>query len=102
MPGSETALEELTCTVFGDLLQQGQVAKVADDLYCGADSLEDLLKVWRQVPAALQCCSLNLSATKTIVSLVQTSILGWVWHHGPTGASPLCISALASCLPPKT
>ncbi|KAJ8377293.1 hypothetical protein AAFF_G00261420 [Aldrovandia affinis] len=43
MPGSETALEELTCRVFGELLEQGHVAKVADDLYCGANTLEDLL-----------------------------------------------------------
>ena len=30
MPGSETALEELTCRVLGHLV----VAKIADDLYC--------------------------------------------------------------------
>ena len=30
MPGSETALEELTCRVFGHLV----VPKIADDLYC--------------------------------------------------------------------
>ncbi len=43
MPGSGTVLEELTCHIIGELLQQGQVTKVADDLYCGADTLEDLL-----------------------------------------------------------
>ncbi len=77
MPGSETALEEFTCRVFGDLLEQGHVAKVADDLYCGADTLENLLAVWRRVLSALQHCGLNLSATKTTVAPVQTSILGW-------------------------
>ena len=30
MPGSETALEELTCRVLGHLV----VPKIADDLYC--------------------------------------------------------------------
>jgi len=34
MPGSETALEELTCRILGDLAEQGHVAKVADDLHC--------------------------------------------------------------------
>ncbi len=48
MPSSETALEELTCHMLGDLLQQGQVAKVADDLYGGAGTLEDLLAVWKK------------------------------------------------------
>ena len=102
MPGSETALEELTCRVFGDLLEKGHVAKVADDLYCGADSLEDLLAVWRQVLCALQRCSLNLSPTKTTVAPVQTNILGWVWRQGTIRASPHRISALAACPPPKT
>ena len=33
MHGSETALEELMCRILGDLLQEGVVAKLADDLY---------------------------------------------------------------------
>ena len=43
MPGSETALEELTCRVLGDLLEEGVVTKLADDLYCGGDTPEELL-----------------------------------------------------------
>ena len=35
LPGSETALEELMCRVLGDLIQDGCVAKLADDLYGG-------------------------------------------------------------------
>ena len=38
MPGSETALEELMCRVLDDCLKDGVAAKLADDLYCGADS----------------------------------------------------------------
>ena len=47
MPGSETALEELMCSVLGDLIHEGVVAKIADDLYCGADSPEELLQNWK-------------------------------------------------------
>ena len=43
MPGSETALEELLCRVLGDLLQEGVVAKIADDIYCGGDTPRELL-----------------------------------------------------------
>lgn len=78
IPGSETRLEELTCWVLCDLLQQGQVAKLADVLYCGASTLEDLLAVWKHVLMALQACSLCLSPRKTVVELVQTNVLGWV------------------------
>ena len=43
MPGSETALEELTCRVLGELVQEGVVAKVADDLYIGGNTPDELL-----------------------------------------------------------
>ena len=46
MPGSGTALEELMCWVLGNLLKEGILAKLADDLYCGADTLEELLHNW--------------------------------------------------------
>ena len=61
-PGSETALEELMCRVLGDLIHQGVVAKIADDLYCGADSPEELLQNWKRVLQALSKCSLRASS----------------------------------------
>ncbi|CAC5394097.1 unnamed protein product [Mytilus coruscus] len=48
MPGSETGLEELTCRVLGHLVQEGVVAKIADDLYCGGNSPEELLTNWER------------------------------------------------------
>lgn len=45
MPGSETALEELMCRVLGNLLQEGVVAKLADDLYCGGSTPESFLQI---------------------------------------------------------
>ena len=46
MPGSEIDLEEMMCRVLGDLIQEGCVTKLADDLYCGGDSPETLLSNW--------------------------------------------------------
>ncbi|VDH89834.1 Hypothetical predicted protein [Mytilus galloprovincialis] len=43
MPGSETALEELMCRIMEDFLQKGCVAKLADDLFCGSNTPEELL-----------------------------------------------------------
>ena len=42
-PGFETALEELMCRVLGKCLQDGIAAKLADDLYCGADTPRQIL-----------------------------------------------------------
>ena len=54
MPVSETELEELMCRVLGDLLQDGIVTKLADDLYCGGSTPEELLSNWTKVLQALQ------------------------------------------------
>ena len=53
MPGSETALEELMCLVLGDLVAEGIVAKLADDLYCGGNTPEELLNNWGRGLSAL-------------------------------------------------
>lgn len=102
MPGSETALEELTCRVLGHLVQKGVVAKVADDLYCGGNSVDELLSNWKAVLQALHNSGLRLSATKTVIAPQQTVILGWVWRLGTLQASPHRIATLSTCPIPST
>ena len=101
MPGSETALE-LMSRALGDCLQDGIAAKLADDLYCGADSLEDLLENWRRVLHALHKCNLRLSPSKTVICPKSTTVLGWIWTQGSLSASPHRIATLSSCPPPET
>ena len=101
IPGSETALEELRCRVLGDLLQEGCVAKVAGDFYCGGNTHQELLTNWRKVLSALDRCNLHLSPTKTIICPASTTILGWIWSQGSIHASHRRLAALASCEPPK-
>lgn len=76
MPGSETALEELVCRVLGDSLQDCIVAKLADDLYCGGDTPEELLANWTRILLALKHCNLRLSSTKTVICPRSTTIFG--------------------------
>lgn len=102
IPGSETALEELTCRVLGHLVQEGIVAKIADDLYCGGNTSEQLIHNWERVLDALQKSSLNLSASKTIIAPSQATILGWTWQLGTIRANKHRISTLSSCDPPQT
>ena len=59
MPCSETALEEVICRVLGSLLKDGSVAKIADDLYCGGNTPEELFCNWKRVLQALHNCSLQ-------------------------------------------
>ena len=102
MPGSETALEELMCRVLGDLLVEGVVVKLADDLYCGGDTPTALLHNWGRVLSALSHSGLHLSASKTKICPKTTNILGWIWSQGTLRASPHRIAALAACPPPST
>lgn len=102
MPGSETALEELTCRVLSHLVQEGIVAKIADDLFCGENTPEQLIHNWERVLDALQKSSLNLSASKTIIAPSQATILGWTWQLGTIRANKHRISLLSSCDPPQT
>ena len=102
MPGSETALEELLCRILGDLLQEGSVAKLADDIYCGGNTIVELQQ---NVKRQLQCFAnsgLRLSATKTTICPTSTTILGWIWNMGTIQASPHRIATLASCEAPTT
>ncbi|XP_033099015.1 uncharacterized protein LOC117102721 [Anneissia japonica] len=102
MPGSETCLEEQMCRVIGDLIQEGCVTKIADDLYISRNTPHDLLNNWQRTLSALGRNNLCLSARKTHICPKSTTILGWVWSNGTLKASPHKITALTSVKPPAT
>lgn len=97
MPGSETALEGLTRWVLGDLLEEGIVVKLADDLYCDADTSDQLVHKPTRVLKAINTCNLKLSASKTVIVPHKTTILGWIWEEGTLNASPHRTVILSSC-----
>ena len=88
--------------VLGDLIQEGCVAKIADDLYVGGNSTIEVLDNWRRVLALLQKNNLRLSAAKTIVCPRKAIVLGWMWSNGTLQASPHKLAALSSVEPPST
>ena len=101
MPGSETALEELMCRVLGDLLKEGSVAKIADDVYIGGNTPDELYVNFRKFLHALHVNGLCLSAPKTIIAPKKCTILGWIWSLGTLQASPHRINTLSSCAVPE-
>jgi hypothetical protein len=52
-----TALEELMCRI----LQEGSVAKLADDLFCGGDTLDEVWRNCGRVLEALKKSDIRLS-----------------------------------------
>jgi hypothetical protein len=84
IPGSETALAEHICRILCNCLEDGIAAKLADDLYCGADSPEELLINWKRILDALQKCNIKLSPSKTIIcqrSTTQNHYLPTQYHY---------------------
>ena len=81
MPGSETCLEELMSRVLGELIQEGCVSKIADDLYIGGNTPSEVLSHWRRVLTLLEKNNLRLSASKTIICSEKTVVLGWIWER---------------------
>ena len=67
MPGLETALEDLMCRVLGDCSKDGIVAKLADDLYCGGNSFEEVTSNLERVLDLLYNSNIRLSAHKTVI-----------------------------------
>ena len=102
MPGSESALDELMSRILGDLIQAGLVQRVADDLYIGGDDLLSVFRTWEIVLKRFLEAGLRLSAPKTEIFPMTTSILGWIWSQGKLSASPHHTSALSTCDLPKT
>ena len=80
MPGSKTALEELMSRVLGDLLKEDIVAKIADDLYRGGNSLDQLLLNWKNVLQALHKCDLRIQNDRQPSVHNDTRLGLELWH----------------------
>ena len=102
MPGSSEWLDELMSRVVGNMVMDDKVLLIADDLYVGANTVEELLTYWEELLAALSKNNLVLSASKTVIAPVSTVILGWIWKNGTLSPSDHKICALRKADPPKT
>ena len=88
--------------VLGNCIKDGIVAKLADDIYCGRNTLDELLSNWKRVLDELQKSNLKLSPSKTVICPRSSTILGWIWTQGVLSASPHRVAVLAKCPPPDT
>ena len=61
MPGSSEYLNELTARDFGDFMQEGWLSTIADDLFIGANTLEEVIYRWILVLQRLKENNLTLN-----------------------------------------
>jgi hypothetical protein len=102
LPGVEVALEELTCLLLGEMVKERKVAKLADDLFVGGNTVQELRENFQRVLQKLMENDIRLSAAKTFIAPKTVNILGWVWSAGQIRASPHRLSALSTCQKPET
>jgi hypothetical protein len=102
MPGSTEHLDELTSRIFGDMVEAGKVIRIADDLYAGANTVNELLSIWEELLGRMERNNLRLSAAKSVICPVSTTILGWHWSQGTITPSPHKLSPLTKAEKPKT
>ena len=95
-------MENIGILVLGKFVQKGTVAKLADDLYVGGNTEEEVLQNWSEVLEALKQNNLRLSAHKTIICPASATLLGWTWSQGTITASPHKLSALSTVKAPST
>ena len=92
----------LMCKVVGEFIQKGIAAKIADNLYVGGNTVEELFNNWECILSSLSACDLKLSPGQTTVNPQHVTILGWIWSNGTLRASKHRITALSTCVMPET
>jgi hypothetical protein len=102
MPGSTEHLDELMFRVLGELIREGVVMKIADDLYVGGDDIPSLLYSWERVLQLFEQTNLRISPSKTVICPITTTVLGWIWSAGTITVSQHKVNPLITCEKPKT
>ena len=74
MPGSTEYLEELLSRVISHLKQKRGVAKIHDDLYVFADTINDSLSAWESVLQAISDYNLSPSTEKVQILPTTTTL----------------------------
>ena len=81
MPGASEYLQEVTSRVFGDFIQEGFLVVVADDMFIGGNSIEELIANWLRILQRLRENNLTLSPKKTYLSTTDNhsrlGLEGW-------------------------
>ena len=102
LPGVEVALEELTNLLLGDMVKEGRVAKLADDLFIGGNTVQELQENFQLVLQKLLDSDIRLSPAKTFIAPASVILLGWVWSSGTLKASPHKLNTLSQVSQPDT
>ena len=79
--GMDVFQDELTDTIFGDLVLAGKLCKIADNIYFGGDTLEEMLEVFTEVVIRCAKANLRVKPSKVILNIKSKDVLGLHWQR---------------------
>ena len=98
---SERSYEKLL-RIYGDLIQDGKLAQMADGLHVLGNTVQDLLKHYREVLERADCCNLTFKPSKVIVCPRDINLFGWQLRGHKWFPTAHTTSTLANATPPTT
>ena len=100
--GMDVFQDELTDALFGDLVLAGKVCKIADNIYFGGDTLDEMLSVFEELVKRCHKANLRFKIKKIRLNIKSADILGLHWQQGTLTPSRHKLDPLAHCDRPKT
>ena len=98
---SERSYEKLL-RIYGDLIQEGKLAQMADGLHALGDSIPELLSNYEEVLRRADLSNLTFKPSKVIVCPRNINLFGWSLKDQEWFPTPHTMSALVNAVPPKT
>ena len=98
---SEHAYERLS-RIFGDLCQEGKMARQADGLFVGGETLQSFYDNLREVFMKLRNANFTIKPSKIIINPQKTVLFGWMKTKEGWEPTEHTLSPLLKAEPPKT
>ena len=100
--GMDVYQDEITDKLLGDLVLSGNLVKMADNIYFGADSMQNFVDLFKLILTRIATANLRIKASKLKLKVQSAYILGLHWSQGRLSPSSHKLDPLAICEPPKT
>ena len=100
--GMDSVTDELTDKMFGDMVLEGKLVKLADNLYFGANSIDELHEIFSEIMKRCALADLRIKPSKIKLNIANADILGLHWSRGTLTPSVHKLDPLSKCEKPKT
>ena len=100
--GMDAVTDELTDKLLGDLVLEGKVVKLADNVYFGAETIQELHSIFHEIMKRCDLANLRIKPAKIHLNIANADILGLHWDRGTLTPSVHKLDPLAMCEQPKT